>query len=42
MNRKRFPASPADYRRPPARESADHRTSRFRAAGRVLTIHADC
>lgn len=30
MKRMRFRASPADYQRPPARESADHRTSENR------------
>jgi hypothetical protein len=36
MSRMSFSASPADYRRPPARESADHRTfgNRARRAGR--------
>lgn len=30
MNRKRFPTPPADHRRSPAHESADHRTSEYR------------
>jgi hypothetical protein len=35
MNRKRFPAAPADYRRASARQSADHRTSEIGSAARV-------